>query len=200
MERAVLDFRYWFYPDEGDVHSHAGIWTESDQVLYHSLEYLAGQMYPARQFTKTGKTGAWHMEHARRALLRWMAIRARTGFSEWLSPGYYGDDFMALLNLADFARDEHLARLSARFCDLLLLDIALHSFDGGLRCSMGRPYVGMLKEPRTTTAAAMLMLATGEPISRRAYCRRGRCSIRAVSKYQAPAIVAAIGGRPGVRN
>ena len=196
MERAVLDFRYWFYPDEGDVHSRASTWTEYHQLLYHSLEYLAGQRYPTRQFSKTEKTGAWHMEHGKFMLLFWMSIRARAGFSEWLSPGYYGDDFVGLLNLVDFARDEHVAQLAARFCDLILLDIAIHSFDGGLRCSMGRPYSNMLKEPRTTTAAAMLMLATGEPDPEAPTVAAGGAVFQAVSKYKAPAIIAALARRP----
>ncbi len=195
-ELAILNFRYWFYPDEGDVHSRASNWTENHQLLYHSLEYLAGQRYPARTFSKTGKTGAWHMDHARRALLSWMSIRARAGFSEWLSPGYYADDLMALLNLVDFARDEQVAQLSGRFCDLILVDIAIHSFDGGLRCSMGRPYVSMLKDPRSTMAAALLMLSTGEPNPEAPTVGAGGPIFLAVSKYRPPPIIGALARRP----
>ena len=51
------------------------------------------------------------MDHARPLLLRWMSLRARFGFSEWLSNVYLMEDLKGLLLLADWSDDDELARL-----------------------------------------------------------------------------------------
>jgi hypothetical protein len=197
MESTVLNFRYWFYRDEGDVHSSACTWTENHEALYHSLEYLAGQMFPDRKFAKTGRTGSWHMQHARAGLLAWMALRARFGFSEWLSAGYYSHDFAAMLNLVDFARDPLIARSAGRIADLVLLDTALHSFDGGIRATMGRPYPGMLMDSRTAPTASILMLATGRPNTLAPVVDAAGAIALATSHYQVPSVIPAIAESAG---
>jgi len=163
IEQAVLDFRYWLYPDDRNVSSSACFWTENHQLVYHTIEYLAGQRYSRRIFALSGRTGAWHKEHARRRLLTWMAIRARYGFSEWLAPGYYDHDLDQLIALVDFADDPSLVRAARGLADLLLLEMALHSFDGALRGTAGRTYTRMLEDVRNSATTAVIALAFGLP-------------------------------------
>jgi hypothetical protein len=161
MEDAVLDFRPWLYAEDPPVKTVACYWTENHQALYSSIEYLAGQLYPDKTFRWLGKTGSWHREHGRKTLLVWLGLRAKYGMSEWLSPGYYSEDIIALMNVADFAADPALTRAAKGVVEILLLDLALHSFDGGLRASSGRSYLPMLKNARNADTGAVISLAFG---------------------------------------
>lgn len=161
LEKAVLDFRPWLYEGDPPVRTEACYWTENHIALYASCEYLAGQMFPDKTFTWRGRTGAWHMEHARKSLLAWLGVRARYGFSEWLSPAYYGADIAALMNLVDLARDQAIAGAARGVVELALLDMALHGFDGGVRASSGRNYFFMLQDARVSGSGPVMSLAFG---------------------------------------
>ena len=86
VEKTVLDFKYWITEPGPDTMI---TWTENHMILFHSLEYLAGQYFPNATFTNNSKTGRWRMAHARPYILRWINLRARYGFSEWDSNVYY---------------------------------------------------------------------------------------------------------------
>jgi hypothetical protein len=135
--RAVLNFKY--FPDEPGVDSLC-TWTENHYILYASAAYLAGQLYPDAIFPNSGETGRQKIEKNRPRILRWLDLRFRTGFSEWLSHVYYDEDLAALLSLHDFAADEQIRRKSAMVIDLILLDMALNSFRGVFGSTHGRAY------------------------------------------------------------
>ncbi len=196
MEEVVLNFRPWLYAEDPPVKTNSVYWTENHQALYSSIEYLAGQLYPEGKFTWLGKPGSWHLEHGRKNLLVWLGLRARYGFSEWLSPNYYAEDLIALLNLVDLARDSAIVKAARGVTDLAMLDLALHSFDGGVRACSGRSYLPNLKDARTAATGPVISLAFGidspiQPLS-------GAAVSLATSKiYRVPeAIVAIAGARP----
>lgn len=137
VRQCVLDFKYW--PDEPGVDSMC-TWSENHHILFSSAEYLAGQLYPDRVFTNSGQNGRQKMERARQRVARWLDLRYRTGFSEWLSHVYYVEDMVALLNLVDFARDEEIAKKATMVLDLMLLDMALSHFQGTFASTHGRSY------------------------------------------------------------
>jgi len=196
-EEALAGFRYWLYPQDKPVATRACYWTENHQVLYSSCEYLAGQLLPGRTFAWLGRKGSWHREHGRRNLLCWLAIKARHGLNEWLSPGYYGEDLLALMNLADFAADAGLARAARGVAELLLLDVALHGFDAGLRATSGRSYFGMIRDARRSATGSVFSLVfeadppTG-PLSPAAVALATSPTFRVP-----PALVAIANDRPG---
>ena len=136
-KRTVLNFKY--FPDEPGIDSLC-TWTENHYILYTSAAYLAGQMYPDEVFSNSGETGKQKVEVNRIRILRWLDLRFRTGFSEWLSHVYYDEDLVALLSLYDFADDEEIRRKSEMVIDLLLLDMALNSFKGVFGSTHGRSY------------------------------------------------------------
>lgn len=130
-------------------------WSENHRLLFAAAEYLAGQYWPKEQFIsqrnnrKEGPggaprpgdlTGAQHLEHARVRVLRWLNERLRLGFAEWNAPGYYVEDLLPLLNLADFAVDPEVRIRAAMVLDLLVFDLALHSQTGAFAGSAGRVY------------------------------------------------------------
>jgi hypothetical protein len=136
-QRTVLDFKYW--PDEPGIDSLC-TWTENHQILFASAAYLFGQLFPDEPFTNSGHTGSEKMTINRPRILRWLDLRFRTGFSEWLSNVYYDEDLTALLSLVDFAVDEEIRQRAAMVIDLLLLDVALNSFKGVFGSTHGRSY------------------------------------------------------------
>ncbi len=135
--QTVLNFKYW--PDEPGVDSLC-TWTENHQILFASAATLAGQLFPEQVFPNSGQTGLEKIDLNRLRLLRWLDLRARTGFSEWLSHVYYDEDLTALLSLLDFCQDEAIRRKAEMVIDLLLLDMALNSYAGVFGSSHGRSY------------------------------------------------------------
>ena len=106
----VLKFKY--FPDEPGMDSLC-TWTENHYILF-SLGCL---LWPAsftrkRSSPTTVRPGRKRSVLNRPRILRWLDLRFRTGFSEWLSHVYYDEDLTALLSLVDFCQDEEIARQS----------------------------------------------------------------------------------------
>ncbi|HEU5316528.1 MAG TPA: hypothetical protein VFX49_10485 [Chloroflexota bacterium] len=158
IERTVLDFKYWIHEPGQDVMC---FWTENHQILFATAELLAGQLFPDRTFTNNGQTGRWHMEHATTAIRHWLGWRLRYGFSEWLSNCYYDEDLLALANLHDFAQDPAVRRGAARTIDLILFDVALHSYRGALGATHGRAYMRDIL-PAVSPVSAVAQLFWGQ--------------------------------------
>jgi len=135
----VTVFGFKYFPNEPGIDSLC-TWTENHYILFTSAAYLAGQLYPDEVFTNSGETGKQKVELNRKRILRWLDLRFRTGFSEWLSHVYYDEDLTALLSLYDFARDDEIRRKAEMVIDLLLLDMALNSFKGVFGSTHGRAY------------------------------------------------------------
>jgi hypothetical protein len=104
------------------------------------------------------------MEIARPRILRWLDLRFRTGFSEWLSNVYYDEDFIALLSLIDFSEDEELRQRASMVLDLMLFDVALNSFQGLFGSTHGRSYERQKKwaARESTAGTARLLFGIGD--------------------------------------
>lgn len=172
MEEAVLDYKYWM-DEPGEEVAHTCFFTENHQALFHTLEYLSGQIYPDRIFTNNGQTGLWHKRHGETYLRRWLSWRARFGFCEWLSNEYYSEELGTMMMLTEMAQDADIRIQAAMLINLLLLDMALHSFRGALGATSGRMYLwGVLNPEGSETNAAGALLWDG--------VTDGRMSISAV--------------------
>jgi hypothetical protein len=158
----LLGFKYW--PDEPGEDSLC-TWTENHQILYASAAYLAGQLYPHETFRNSGRTGVELMAAARPRIVRWLDLRFRTGFSEWLSNVYYDEDLAALLSLVDFCADLELAQRAAMVVDLLLFDMAVNSLQGVFGGSHGRSYEDSKKHAacEATADTEALLFGQGSP-------------------------------------
>jgi hypothetical protein len=160
VRKTLLDFKYW--PDEPGIDSMC-TWSENHQIMFSTAGYLAGQMFPEEVFTNSGQSGREKMDAHRPRILRWMDLRFRTGFSEWLSNVYYDEDLAPLLNLVDFCEDEAIAARAAMVVDLLLADMTFNSFGGVFGSTHGRTYEPDKKwaAQESTTGVAMLVLGEG---------------------------------------
>lgn len=135
-------FKYWYTePTPADVVDQRWYWSENHRLIFHTIEYLAGQAFPAALFTSDGTPGAAHRATAAARLSAWFDEKARYGFSEWHSDVYYEKDLAPLLTLAEWADDPALAERAAAFLDLLLFDIALHVRKGNMGVTHGRSYM-----------------------------------------------------------
>lgn len=196
IERSAVAFPYW--PDERAAGPADALctWTENHQILFASASLLAAERWPDAVFAASGRSGRAQAEVARARVERWLAMRFRTGFSEWLSHVYYDEDLVAVLALADFAADPALRRRAAMVADLLLLDLALHTFRGVFASTHGRSYEGAKKRAAEegTTDTAKLVLGVGS------FARRENMSAACLAlspRYRPPALVAAIAADAG---
>ena len=157
IEETLIGFRYWL-DEPGEIN--ACYFTENHQILYHSAEYLVGSLFPDRTFPSNGQTGSWHKEHGRQCLLRWMEWRRRFGFSEWCT-NYYAEDMIALLGLR-FYGEEDVKKKAEELLHMLLLEIALNTFEGHWIGSQGRTYTRYLAEPDMESISPICKLYWGE--------------------------------------
>lgn len=187
---SVRRFKYW--PDEPGSDSLCS-WTENHQILFASAAMLAGQLHPDAVFANSGARGRDVAAAGRRRVLRWLELRFRTGFSEWLSHVYYDEDAVALLALVDFADDPEIATRAAMVADLLFLDMALHHDRGVFASSHGRSYerAKIAAREEGTTDLAKLAFGVGS------FARIENQSAVALAlspKYRVPDAIVAIAG------
>ena len=160
MKRSILAFKYWM--DEPGEDSMC-YWSENHQLIFAACEYLAGQLYPDETFINDENSGTIHMEKARRRMETWFETRFRLGFVEWHSNTYYEEDAAPLSLLIDCCLDQSLVQQATILMDLLLLDMALHSFQGYFAASSGRCYEAQKKDPAKQDTADILSHAFGVP-------------------------------------
>lgn len=158
IEETLIGFRYWL-DEPGEIH--ACYFTENHQPLYHSGEYLAGSLFPDAVFPSNGKSGAWHKEHGRVFLNRWMDWRIKFGFSEWCT-NYYCEDMVALLGIYHYADDKDLRDKAGKIINTLLLEIALNSFQGQWIGTHGRIYTHYAVEPAFDSIGPVCRMYWGE--------------------------------------
>ena len=158
LKQSILNFKYWL--DEPNP-TYMELWTENHQILIFSAEYLAGQAFPDEIFPNNGQTGAWHMQHGREKLLRWIDFRARNGMAEWDSVPYYDMDFTALLNLVEFAAEEDVALKARMMTDVLFFDMAADSFYGQYATSHGRAAASHVKSAAGDSLVTLQAIAWG---------------------------------------
>jgi hypothetical protein len=157
----LLRFKYWWDEPKGD--NRRCYHTENHQIIFHSDELLAGQLFTDRTFENSGQTGQYHIDHATHLIRRWMDFRVRFGFSEWLSNCYFEEDLLALVNLYDFAQDVEIRRRAEMLIDVILFEMALHTYRGVFGATHGRTYARLIKGARNESSAstAKLMLGMG---------------------------------------
>jgi len=159
---AVLNFKYWLdEPGYDDLQW----WSENHQILYHTAELMAGQLFSDDVFSNSGMSGAQHIEHAIPFLNRWLDHRGRFGFAEWHSPVYANVTMVGLVNLADFAEDPAIALKGAMLMDELSFDFAGNYFQENYATTSGRSHgpVGGLSS--STREPVFILLGLGAPDS-----------------------------------
>lgn len=141
IARRFVTFAYWYTePRPDDVVDHRWYWSENHRLIFHTLEYLAGQAFPDDTFAD-GTPGEEHRRRAAGRLAGWFDEKAVDGFSEWHSDVYYERDVAPLITLVELADDVALVERATAFLDLVLFDVALHLQRGTMGSTHGRSYM-----------------------------------------------------------
>lgn len=185
VQRSLVGFKYWMAEPGDDAMC---FWSENHQLLFATAEYLAGATFCDDTFSNDRRRGAEHRDDGRRRLEQWLDLRFRFGFSEWLSPVYYEEDAAGLSLLVDHAPDPEIAEKAAGVLDLLLLDCALHRFDGHFVASAGRLYASQKKHPASSEMQLVVDHAFTDDEIRAMWDRIGMvfCLRRS---YEVPAVI-----------
>ncbi len=191
LQQHVLSFKYWWTePTPPGIVDSQYYWTENHQIIFLADEYIAGQAFPTSTFTNSGMTGVDHMAHARPLILKWLATRARFGFSEWLSNIYFQEDIKGLLLLADRADDPEIATWSSDILDMLLIELASNTHAGSFSSTHGRSYEAArmtgLRES-TFSTAKLVFDDTSYP-----YQSDNVALLATAQRYRPPAVAQAI--------
>ncbi len=191
VKRTLLNFKYWIDEPGNDSMCY---WSENHQILFHSNEYLAGNLYPDEVFPNAKMTGKDHVKKGKRLVEQWLGWRERFGFSEWFSNCYYEEDLWPLLNLVDFAPDAEIRERAAMAVDQLALNMALNSYRGMFMCTHGRSYERHNKSARGDSLKKFSWLAWGvRELTDDMAGDSGSATCLATSKYALPPAIRLIG-------
>jgi len=186
LEDYILSYPY----QRTEVFDIEDVDSESDRILSYAAEILAGQRYPERIFSLSGRTGQWHRQNGERHALEWLYQRGEVGFSDWDSNSSFAEHILALSHLVDLAESETVWEMAAVVMDKLFVTIAINSYRGVFGSTHGRTcasYVkGGLLEP--TSGIARLMWGVGIFNHHIA----GPVSLACVEKYEFPSIISDI--------
>jgi hypothetical protein len=173
-KQTILNFKYW-----EDEPGSTMMFTRSEnhRILFHSAEYLAGSLFPDEIFFNSGLTGQQHAAKGAKLAAEWLGEKGKFGFEEWHSNTYYEEDFLALLDLYDFASADSELRAPAKgLLDLLSFIFASHHFHGIFATTHGRVYEQSILYPEVESTRYLVWLLFGMPES-----LGQRCSIGAVA-------------------
>lgn len=178
IKEVLLNYRYWMTMEGSDAMC---FWSENHSLLFYSCAMLVGKMYPDDYFSRAKMTGRELSEFGRRLTKEWMDDLEEYGFEEFLSTVYMNVTFACLLNIIDYA-DEEISKRAIKITDLMLRELALHTFNGSIIAPMGRVYRGVIN-PFKQGAQALMNLANPEnPTS----FGEGWLSYYATSSYKFP--------------
>lgn len=183
----MMNFKYWMDEPGEDAMCY---WSENHQILFHTCEVLAGQLYPDRLFSNANQTGAWHRSKGERLALAWLHKRATGGFREWDSNTYFEEDVLALTHLADLAESVEVAEMATVVLDKLLFTLAVNSYQGVFGSTHGRTYTPYIRGGRFEPTAGISRLAWGMGVFNDRIL--GSVSLACAQTYELPGIIAAI--------
>ncbi|MBU1143833.1 MAG: hypothetical protein KKH92_09360 [Firmicutes bacterium] len=185
IEDAMLNFKYWMDEPGSDGMC---FWSENHQLLFHTCEYFAGDLFPEQTFSNDGHIGLYHHLKAKPKILDWLENRFKYGFTEWHSNTYYEEDIAPLCVLVDHAKDIEIVNKAKIILDIIFLDFAMHSFNGYFVASSGRCYEEQKKNPEKADVNDILAHAFG--IQKREYDYERISALFILCKnYQVPKII-----------
>lgn len=184
LEKCVLNFKYWMDEPGSDAMCY---WSENHQILFHTCEILAGQLYPDLTFTNSGQSGQWHRQKGERMALSWLRKRGTGGFREWDSNCYFEQDLLALSHLVDLAENPEVWELAAMVMDKMLFTMALNSYQGVFGSTHGRTYAPLVKSGRLEATAGFSRLMWGLGVFNNHIM--GTVSLACARRYGLPAVI-----------
>ena len=146
IDESIRGFKYWYTDSTPeDVIDNRWYWSENHRIIFHTLELLAGELFPDAEFDVPDgdgntMTGEDHAERGREFILEWIDEKATYGFTEWHSDVYYQKDLTPLLTLVEYSQDSEVVERATTLLDILLFDMAMHQVHANLGVTHGRSY------------------------------------------------------------
>jgi len=187
IKDCILNFRYWQDEPGSDVLS---FHSESRQIIFHTCEILAGQLYPDQVFGNSGMTGEQHHQKGETLALEWMRTRCHSGFKDWDSREGYAQILMALSHLVDLAKAEPVWELGSVLMDKLFFSIALNSYKGVFGSSQGKATMVGLRSGLMDSISGITRLMWGMGVYNSHIAET--VSLACLKKYELPPIIADI--------
>jgi hypothetical protein len=184
LEKCVLNFRYWADEPGSDAMCFR---SENRQILFHTCEILAGQLYPDRIFPNIDQTGEWHREKGERMAVSWLHERATGGFRDWDSNVSFETGLVALSHLVDLADNQQVWEMAAVLMDKIFLSMALNSHRGVFGSTHGRTSSSQIKGGRLESTAGIGRLMWGMGAFN--HHIRGTVSLACAEEYELPSII-----------
>lgn len=114
--------------------------SENHGLMFRVSRYLMAQLFPEKMFMAYGRKGKFFIDEDGLWLKEFIRFRAKQGWGEFDSSGYYGADLGSLLTLFDYTEDTELKHLTEMMLDLLMADISVDSLNGMYCGAHGRIY------------------------------------------------------------
>jgi hypothetical protein len=182
VRAALLGFKYWIDQPGLDAMCY---FTENHQLVWHTAEMLAGELFPDETFGNTGWVGSRHAEHGRVLAAEWITRRLAGGFSEFNSNAYLAIDALALVSIVEFAADVALVADARELLDRILTGLSVTSWRGINGAAHGRSYVNTVRSSRFEETAPILWLCYGVGALNAAVLPA--TALATASRYQLPA-------------
>jgi hypothetical protein len=182
LEESVLNYRYWKDEPGSDAMCFC---SEVAQILFHTCEILAGQLYPDQLFANAGETGRRHRENGERMALSWLRKRSRGGFREWDSG--FESILAALAHLVDLADSPQVWEMAAVLMDKVFFSLALNSYRGVFGSTHGRAATSQIKGGRLDPTAGIGRLMWGMGVFN--HHLAGTVSLACAGEYELPPII-----------
>jgi len=160
IKKVALGFRYW---EDEPGKDNLCFQSENHRILFHSAQYIAGNLWPDEIFTNSGNTGRRQAQIGRQRCLEWIKRKETYGFEEFLSTSYIPVTMAPVLNLVDFSPDPQISKRAAKLVDRMYEMLAEHAFDGVAIGPMGRTYRHIIY-PQTTPSQSILSYATPKAV------------------------------------
>ena len=191
IARTALRFKYWREEPGQDTMDYG---AEPQQILFHTGQVLAGQLFPDQLFTNSQQNGEWQRAQGETKALAWLHKRAQGGFRAWDSDHSFEAIVLALSHLTDLAANIELADLAAVLLDKLFFTMALHSWRGIFGATQGCANPATITSGRLTATGGISRLLWGlgafhEPIG-------GTVSLALAERYELPPPIYEIGVTP----
>ena len=164
--------------------------SETDRILLYAAEILAGQRYPERNFSSSGKSGQWHRQNGERLALEWLYQRGEGGFSDWDSNSSFAGNLLSLSHLVDLAESETVWEMAAVVMDKLFVTMAINSYRGVFGSTHGRTCAAYVKGALLEPTSGIERLMWGVGIFNHHIA--GPVSLACMEKYEFPSLISDI--------
>jgi hypothetical protein len=158
IETCILNFKYWQDEPGEDIMDFE---SESQQILFHTAELLAGQLYPEGLFTNSNQSGQWHRKKGERLAKDWLNAHAAYGWQDWDANTGFAEEIASLSYLVDLAVSGTINELASILMDKMFFTLAINSYQGSFGSTHGQSDTASILSSRLEATSGLSRLMWG---------------------------------------